>query len=52
MGSCARAVSAGDHSIALAYSRGEAAASGTLMWLYVGIAVLVIAGVAIFLYGR
>src|SRR5205814_2611635 len=34
------------------YSRGEAAASGTLMWLYVGIAVLVIAGVAIFLYGR
>jgi preprotein translocase subunit SecY len=35
-----------------AYSRGDAAASGTLMWLYVGIAVLVIAGVAIFLYGR
>jgi preprotein translocase subunit SecY len=35
-----------------AYSRGETAASGTLMWLYVGIAVLVIAGVAIFLYGR
>jgi preprotein translocase subunit SecY len=34
------------------YSRGEAAASGTLMWLYVGIAVLAIAGVAIFLYGR
>src|SRR6058998_2012645 len=34
------------------YSRGEAAAGGTLMWLYVGIAVLVIAGVAIFLYGR
>jgi preprotein translocase subunit SecY len=34
------------------YSRGEAAAHGTLMWLYVGIAVLVIAGVAIFLYGR
>jgi preprotein translocase subunit SecY len=34
------------------YSRGEAAASGALMWLYVGIAVLVIAGVAIFLYGR
>src|SRR5438552_3460572 len=34
------------------YSRGEAAASGTLMWLYVGIAVVVIAGVAIFLYGR
>src|SRR5213595_2548934 len=35
-----------------AYGRGETAASGTLMWLYVGIAVLVIAGVAIFLYGR
>jgi len=35
-----------------AYSRGDAAGSGTLMWLYVGIAVLVIAGVAIFLYGR
>src|SRR5436305_8091852 len=34
------------------YARGEAAASGTLMWFYVGIAVLVIAGVAIFLYGR
>src|SRR6266542_3244911 len=34
------------------YSRGEAAASSTLMWFYVGIAVLVIAGVAIFLYGR
>jgi preprotein translocase subunit SecY len=34
------------------YARGEAAASGTLMWLYVGIAALVIAGVAIFLYGR
>src|SRR5438045_437520 len=34
------------------YVRGEAAASGTLMWLYVGIAVLVIAGVAFFLYGR
>ena len=34
------------------YARGEAAAGGTLMWLYVGIAVLVIAGVAIFLYGR
>jgi preprotein translocase subunit SecY len=34
------------------YSRGEAAAGGTLMWLYVGIAALVIAGVAIFLYGR
>jgi preprotein translocase subunit SecY len=35
-----------------AYSRGEAAEHGTLMWLYVGIAALVIAGVAIFLYGR
>src|SRR4051794_36111878 len=34
------------------YARGEAAQGGTLMWLYVGIAVLVIAGVAIFLYGR
>jgi preprotein translocase subunit SecY len=34
------------------YARGEAAAGGTLMWLYVGIAVLVIAGVAFFLYGR
>src|SRR5438132_1979898 len=34
------------------YARGEAAAGGTLMWLYVGIAVLAIAGVAIFLYGR
>jgi preprotein translocase subunit SecY len=34
------------------YARGEAAAGGTLMWLYVGIAALVIAGVAIFLYGR
>jgi preprotein translocase subunit SecY len=34
------------------YSRSDAAAQGTLMWLYVGIAVLVIGGVAIFLYGR
>jgi preprotein translocase subunit SecY len=34
------------------YNRGEAAQGGTLMWLYVGIAVLVIGGVAIFLYGR
>jgi preprotein translocase subunit SecY len=34
------------------YVRGEAAASGTLMWLYVGIAVIVIAGVAIYFYGR
>src|SRR4051794_41232913 len=31
------------------YSRGEAAEHNTLMWLYVGIAILVIAGVAIFL---
>ena len=35
-----------------AYNRGEAAAQGTLMWLYVAIAILVIGGVAIFLYGR
>jgi preprotein translocase subunit SecY len=35
-----------------AYARGEAATSGTLIWFGVGIAVLVIAGVAIFLYGR
>jgi len=34
------------------YNRGETAREGTLMWLYVGIAVLVIGGVAIFLYGR
>src|SRR6266702_4741064 len=34
------------------YVRGEAARESTLMWLYVGIAVLVIGGVAIFLYGR
>src|ERR1700731_938123 len=34
------------------YGRGEAAGQGALMWLYVGIAALVIAGVAIFLYGR
>ena len=34
------------------YNRGEAAPQTTLMWLYVGIAVLVIAGVAIFAYGR
>src|SRR5207247_10032686 len=34
------------------YARGEAAASGTLTWFYVGIAGRVIAGVAIFLYGR
>jgi hypothetical protein len=35
-----------------AYARGEAVGSGTLIWFGVGIAVLVIAGVAIFLYGR
>jgi preprotein translocase subunit SecY len=35
-----------------AYSRGDAAEHNTLMWLYVGIAVLVIAGVAIFVYGH
>ena len=34
------------------YARGEAAGSGALMWLYVGIAVIVIGGVAVFLYGR
>ena len=34
------------------YNRGEAAPQTTLMWLYVGIAVLVIGGVAVFLYGR
>src|SRR5947208_10314160 len=34
------------------YSRGEAAERGTLMWLYVGIAAVIIGGVAIFLYGR
>jgi preprotein translocase subunit SecY len=34
------------------YSRGEAAGQGTLIWLGVGVAVIVIAGVAIFLYGR
>jgi preprotein translocase subunit SecY len=34
------------------YGRGDAAGQGALMWLYVGIAALVIAGVAIFLYGR
>src|SRR3982751_5059768 len=37
---------------ATAYSHGESAGQGMLMWLYVGIAALVIAGVAIFLYGR
>lgn len=34
------------------YARGEAARSNTLMWLYVGIAIIVIAGVAIFVYGH
>ena len=34
------------------YNRGEAAPQSTLLWLYVGIAVLVIGGVAIFVYGR
>jgi preprotein translocase subunit SecY len=34
------------------YSRGDAAGSGALVWLYVGIAVIVIGGVAVFLYGR
>ena len=34
------------------YARGEAAGAGALMWLYVGIAVIVIGGVAVFLYGR
>jgi preprotein translocase subunit SecY len=35
-----------------AYSRGEAAGQSTLMWLYVVVAILVIAGVAFFIYGR
>jgi preprotein translocase subunit SecY len=34
------------------YNRGEAAPQNTLMWLYVGIAVLVIGGVAIIIYQR
>ena len=34
------------------YGRGDVAQSSTLMWLYVAIAVLVIAGMAIFIYGR
>ncbi len=34
------------------YSRGDAAERGTLMWLYVGIAIIVIAGVTIFLTTR
>jgi preprotein translocase subunit SecY len=35
-----------------AYARGETLQSVTLLWLYVAIAILVIAGVAIFLYGH
>jgi preprotein translocase subunit SecY len=34
------------------YGRGDMAGQNTLIWLYVGIAILVIAGVAIFLYSR
>jgi preprotein translocase subunit SecY len=34
------------------YARGEAAQHGTLMWLYVAIAIIVIAGVTIFLTNR
>jgi preprotein translocase subunit SecY len=34
------------------YNRGEAAPQGTLVWLYVGIAIIAIGGVAVFLYGR
>ncbi len=34
------------------YARGDAARSTTLMWLYVGIAIIVIGGVAVFLYGH
>src|SRR5437868_502284 len=34
------------------YGRGVADGQGALKWIYVGIAALVIAGVAIFLYGR
>jgi preprotein translocase subunit SecY len=34
------------------YARGDAARSTTLMWLYVGIAIIVIGGVAVFVYGR
>src|SRR5215213_5139613 len=34
------------------YARGDAARSTTLLWLYVGIAILVIGGVAVFLYGH
>jgi preprotein translocase subunit SecY len=35
-----------------AYARGDAARSTTLMWLYVGIAIIAIGGVAFFLYGH
>src|SRR5712691_7496025 len=35
-----------------AYNRGEAAAQRTLMWLYVGIAIIVIGGVAAFLASK
>ena len=34
------------------YNRGEAAPHTTLVWLYVGIAIIAIGGVAVFLYGR
>jgi preprotein translocase subunit SecY len=34
------------------YARGEAVRSSTLMWLYVAIAIIVIGGVAFFLYGH
>jgi preprotein translocase subunit SecY len=39
-------------SSARSYNRGEAAAQTTLMWFYVGIAIIVIAGVAIFLASK
>src|SRR4051812_17445397 len=35
-----------------AFARGDAGRNTTLMWLYVGIAIIVIGGVAVFLYGR
>ena len=34
------------------YARGEAAGRGVLMWLYVGIAVVIIGGVAAFLASK
>ena len=34
------------------YARGEAARGSTLMWLYVAIAIIVIGGVAVFVYGQ